>query len=113
MSRKKTALQTCCKVLPCCLLALHASRVPAQTEAYKECMLELMESAASDVTVGDIRETCKAAEEAVAPATTVEPAVVPEAAQISDRPPTGDGRRHRGGSVCNDASQTQLHYLYV
>ena len=80
MSGKKAALHACGKLLlPCCLLAFHSTGVLAQTEAFRECVLELMESAASDVTVGDIRETCMAAEEPVAPAASAEPAAVPEA----------------------------------
>ena len=38
----------------------------------------MIENSASDVTVGDIRETCTATEEPVAPAATAEPAAVPE-----------------------------------
>jgi len=76
MNRKKATSHACYKALVSgCLLAFHAPVVLAQTDAFKACALELMENAASDVTVGDIRETCMAAEEPVVP---VEPMVGPE-----------------------------------
>ena len=41
MSGKKAALHACGKLLlPCCLLAFHSTGVLAQTEAFKECVLE-------------------------------------------------------------------------
>ena len=77
MNQNKAARHARCKALvACCLLACYTANVHAQSDTFKECALELMENAASDVTVGDIRETCMAAEEPVTP---VEPVVaVPE-----------------------------------
>jgi phospholipase A1 len=63
-----------------CLLALHASGISAQSDAFNECVLELIEHSASDVTVGEIRETCKAAKEAVVPVEPEPAAQVPESA---------------------------------
>jgi hypothetical protein len=62
MNRKKVASHTCYKALvSCCLPAFRATNVFAQTEAFNECALELIENSASDVTVGEIRETCELA----------------------------------------------------
>ena len=47
-------------VVCCCLLAFFARSVPAQTDPFSECVLELIKNSASDVTVGEIRETCRA-----------------------------------------------------
>ena len=75
MNMEKAASRACCYTLvSCCLLSFHTSNVLAQTDVFNECVLELMENSASDVTVGEIRETCKAAEE---PAP-VEPLAIPE-----------------------------------
>jgi len=51
-------------------LALALASSPAQPESpqFEQCVLELIENAASDVTVGEIRETCRAAPAAPAPA---------------------------------------------
>ena len=76
MNRKTLANHACCQLLvSCCLLAFHSANVLAQSAVFNECALELIQSSASDVTVGDIRETCKPGEEAVTPA---EPLAVPE-----------------------------------
>jgi phospholipase A1 len=55
-------------LLSCCLLLIHAGAAPAQTDAFNDCVLRLIENSAADVTVGEIRNTCKAAEESAAPA---------------------------------------------
>jgi len=68
MDRKNTTGHGARRALSlCCLLAMHASAVSAQTGDFDACMLELIKNAADDVTVAEIRETCKAAQEAVAP----------------------------------------------
>jgi len=77
MNGKNPASHTGYKALACCcLLAFHATGVPAQTEAFNECVLELIENSASDVTVGEIRETCGVKREAAAPP---DPESVPQA----------------------------------
>lgn len=77
MDRKNTTGHGARRALSlCCLLAMHASAVSAQTGDFDACVLELIKNATDDVTVAEIRETCKAAQEAVAP---VEPqAAAPE-----------------------------------
>jgi phospholipase A1 len=52
----------------CCLLVFCATSAFAQKEEFNACVLDLMENSAIDVTVGEIRETCKAAQEAATPA---------------------------------------------
>ena len=76
MNRKNVTRHAGCKALVSCLLGFNASNVLAQTDTFNQCVLELMENSASDVTVGEIRETCKSAEEPVAP---VQPAAAPAA----------------------------------
>ncbi len=49
-------------------------------EAFDDCMLELAKSARDDVTLGELRENCKAAAEAVESAATGEPADIHESA---------------------------------
>lgn len=53
----------------CCLAVVYATRAPAQarSDAFGECVLQLIENAAEDVTVGEIRETCRIAQETVTP----------------------------------------------
>jgi len=64
------------KRLSLCSQAMARTFVLAQNEAFNECALQLIENSAIDVTVGEIRETCTAAQETVAP---VEAEAVPEA----------------------------------
>jgi len=53
-------------LLAALLLPLGAAR--AQSPQFEQCVLELIRNAASDVTVGEIRATCREAEQTVAPA---------------------------------------------
>jgi len=50
------------------LLALGSAAARAQSPQFEQCVLGLIENAASDVTVGEIRETCREAAAAPAPA---------------------------------------------
>lgn len=81
MSRSNRVSRACCSVLAsCCLLAFPATRLLAQTEDFNACVVDLIKNSASDVTVGEIRETCKAAQEAVAPTTAEAVPPTPESA---------------------------------
>jgi len=62
-------------LLSCCLLALQTTSALAQTDSFDACVLDLIKNAAGDVTVGEIRQTCQAAQETAAP---VEAQAVPE-----------------------------------
>ncbi len=50
------------------VLLLPLNSAQGQSPEFNQCVLELIENAASDVTVGDIPETCRKAEASVAPA---------------------------------------------
>jgi phospholipase A1 len=56
-------------------LCLPLGAAQADSAAFDQCVLELIDNAASDVTVGEIRETCREAE---APVTAAPPAAEPE-----------------------------------
>ena len=64
----------------CCLLAMHAPAVHAQNGDFDACVLELIKNAADDVTVAEVRETCKAARETAAPVEPQPAAEKPESA---------------------------------
>jgi phospholipase A1 len=65
-----------------CLLASHAPGVLAQaeTDTFEACVLDLIRNSASDVTIGQVRETCQAAQAPVAPAAAQAVPEVPESA---------------------------------
>jgi phospholipase A1 len=52
-------------------LLLPLGTTQAQSPQFEQCVLELIQNAASDVTVGEIRETCREAEQTLAPAAPV------------------------------------------
>lgn len=64
----------------CCLLAMHAPAVHAQNGDFDACVLQLIKNAADDVTVAEVRETCKAARETAAPVEPQPAAEKPESA---------------------------------
>ena len=53
------------------VLLLPLGTAQAQSPQFEQCVLELIQNAASDVTVGEIRATCREAEQTVAPAAPV------------------------------------------
>ncbi len=61
-------------------LLLSPGATQAQSPRFEQCVLELIQNAASDVTVGEIRETCREAEATVAPAAPVAEPQVPKSA---------------------------------
>ena len=63
-----------------CLLAWYATATLAQTDGFDACVLDLIKHSAGDVTVGEIRETCKAAQDTLAPAQAQAVPAAPESA---------------------------------
>lgn len=79
VKRKEVTGHACCIMLVSCFLLLfHGTNAFGETEEVKDCLLELIENSASDVTVGDIRDACAAAHETGA---TIEPVAAPEASK--------------------------------
>ena len=68
-----------------CLLAMHAQGALAQTDAFEQCLLRLMQNAAENVTVGEIRKTCESAKPAPAPAAPAAASTKPPESAIDRR----------------------------
>lgn len=58
--------------------------VSAQTEGFNECIVELIENSPAEITVGEIRETCTAAQESALPE---------EPVDVTNKPKTAFDRR--------------------
>lgn len=83
-SSKATLPALCMPMAVSCLPAFYAADVLARTQAFDKCVLELIDNSASDVTVGEIRETCEVTEQAAPPV---------EAQTLSQKPKSAIDRR--------------------